>query len=120
MENQRLWITKLFTRFLALYGNDFTRKYEGQAPDDVKDAWILVLSPYSGIEISKALESCKYVPKAPNARDFAALCHEFWSSEQERIHLQNKAPLTSDEKARWKLLVKEVMAMLDGRQPGMD
>lgn len=69
------WIEALFKRFLGLYGNRFTRMWEGLDIEDVKQSWARELSGVRGDAIKYAIE---HLPESmpPTVLEFRKLCHQ--------------------------------------------
>lgn len=107
------WVDKIFRKLTLLYGNDFTRRYEGIPTADVKTDWC---SELEGFE--KHPEAIVYAlehmdpGKPPTAREFKALCRRAPAPEAPRLpapkpdpkrlaeELKKLAPLRKDLAAR--------------------
>lgn len=101
-DKQSAWIERLFERLTALYGNEFAGKYREVPAYRVKETWLDLLAPYTAGQISRALNDCKTLKRAPNAPEFAEMCRQAWADERDTEIKENKRPLTDDEKRRWK------------------
>ena len=68
------WIDELFRRLTITYGREFAAQYEGLQISDVKTDWSHVLARFANRPeaIAHALENL--LGRAPNVRQFAALC----------------------------------------------
>lgn len=101
-DKQSAWIERLFERLTALYGNEFAGKYREVPAQRVKETWLDLLAPYTAGQISRALNDCKGLKRAPNAPEFAEMCRQAWAEDRDTEDKANKRPLTEEEKRRWK------------------
>lgn len=101
-DKQSAWVERLFERLTALYGNEFAGKYREVPAQRVKETWLDLLAPYTAGQISRALNDCKHLKRAPNAPEFAEMCRQAWADDRDTEAKENKRPLTEEEKRRWK------------------
>lgn len=69
------WIEGLFKRMLGIYGNRFTRMWEGLEIEDVKRQWAAELANSRGESLKYALE---HLPESmpPTLLEFKRLCSQ--------------------------------------------
>ena len=101
-DKQSAWVERLFERLTALYGNEFAGKYREVPAQRVKETWLDLLAPYTADQISRALNDCKGLKRAPNGPEFAEMCRQAWTADRDTEDKENKKPLTEEEKRRWK------------------
>ena len=92
---QNEWIERILERLTGIYGRDFTYKWEGLDPDDMKHEWAETLGGFHADDVAAALKSCRAQPKPPNLPEFAAMCRQNMNTRTS----VNLPPLTPTEKA---------------------
>lgn len=71
------WITALFNKLSAMYGNRFTDMWRGIDPESIKAMWAEKLSVYSADALRYALEQCDTLPWPPTLPEFMAFCKTY-------------------------------------------
>lgn len=89
------WIERIFKRLSAIYGQEFSYKWENTDPGALKREWAEALGGFHAADIAAALQSCRSQPKAPNLPEFASLCRQNMNTHQKPA----MAPLSSEDKA---------------------
>lgn len=76
MEQQLRWIERLFAKFLAMYGERFSRMWANADIAEVKTTWAEKLGGFSGESLAHALSACDERPYPPTLPEFIALCRD--------------------------------------------
>lgn len=91
------WIERIFLRLTAIYGRDFSYKWEASDIGEVHEAWGDALAGFNADAISGALSACFNLPKCPNLPEFAAMCR---ASMQTRTELPDVEPVIQVERSK--------------------
>jgi len=68
------WVDRIFAKLSIRYGREFTGKWEGIDPDDVKADWANALSGFVP-QPDAVIYALTHLPeRAPNVQEFSALC----------------------------------------------
>lgn len=88
------WVSRLFLRFQAIYGNRLTTMWGDADPDEVKTAWGIELGCFEADDIKWALECLKttYLDFPPTLYQFRALCVSGRSVREQRTRRLNAPP----------------------------
>jgi hypothetical protein len=72
------WISRLFSRFQAIYGNRVQTTWKDADPDEVRAVWGDGLARYEAPDIKRALETMMiaYPDFPPTLPRFAAMCRD--------------------------------------------
>lgn len=89
------WIERIFQRLNAIYGKEFSYKWENTDPEALKLEWADALGGFHAADIAAALQSCRAQPKAPNLPEFASMCRQNMSTRT----TVNIPPLTPEGRA---------------------
>jgi len=74
------WISRLFSRFQAIYGNRTQTMWKDADPDEVRSVWADSLARFEAVDIKRALETmmmvAAYAEYPPTLPQFAAMCRD--------------------------------------------
>ena len=76
MELPSKYVDRIFARFLAYYGEKFTRQWGMVDPADLKTAWGRELGDLSAEEIAAGLDACRTREWPPTLPEFRNLCRK--------------------------------------------
>ena len=97
------WITSLFNRLSAMYGNRFTDMWRGIDHDMIKKTWAEALVRFSPDSLKHALEACLDRQYPPTLPEFIDLCRARAARNINKQVLTAPEPLNRAEaKARLK------------------
>lgn len=68
------WVESIFQRLAVRYGREFTSKWDGLNPDDVKADWAIALSGFTEKPDDVAYALNNLPDRAPNVQEFIAIC----------------------------------------------
>lgn len=92
------WIDRIFEKLLTRYGAKFSEQWRGLDPDRLKNAWAEDLFGFTGDEIKRGLDACRFKVWPPTLPEFMTMCRPpsdmrvEWEEarEQMRIRLEGK------------------------------
>lgn len=68
------WVESIFQRLAVRYGREFTSKWDGLNPDDVKADWANALAGFTNNPDDVAYALTHLPDRAPNVQEFVAIC----------------------------------------------
>ena len=68
------WVESIFQRLAVRYGREFTSKWDGLNPDDVKADWASALAGFTDCPDDVAYALTHLPDRAPNVQEFIAIC----------------------------------------------
>ena len=108
------WVDRIFDRLTASYGVEFSGKYKGLAPADVKTAWAEELAGFERVPEVIAHVLGNLPDKAPNAPAFRNLC---MSAPRKADALRIDAPKADPERVAAELaklnVAKQAVSRVD-------
>ena len=93
-EQRNAWIDRVFQKLTLIYGDTFTRNWNGIDAESVRETWADILAGFAAEDIGAAIKSCYSNPKPPNAPEFAALCRQHMNARSTHV----EQSLTADER----------------------
>lgn len=106
------WVESIFQRLAVRYGREFTGKWDGLNPDDVKADWASALSGFTGSPDDVAYALTHLPDRAPNVQEFIAICRRAPKKDQAK-QIEGPAP----DPKRVQETAKAVAARSDERDP---
>ena len=81
------WVTRLFSRFQAIYGNRVQTMWKDADPNEVRAVWADALGPYEAQDVKRALEAMvmAYTEFPPTLPQFIALCRDSRSARTQAV-----------------------------------
>jgi|SRR5690348_9270704 len=72
------WVTRLFSRFQAIYGNRAQTMWKDADPNEVRSVWADALGHYEAQDVRRALEAMvmAYTEFPPTLPQFTSLCRD--------------------------------------------
>jgi len=72
------WVSRLFSRFQAIYGNKAATMWADADLNEVRSVWAESLGRYEAVDIKRALETMvlAYTDYPPTLPQFAAMCRD--------------------------------------------
>ena len=68
------WIDRLFTRLAAMYGQKFTKMWDGIPRQDQVLTWAEMLADMDKYDLANGLKNCIDTPYPPTLPEFRLLC----------------------------------------------
>lgn len=83
------WVTRLFSRFQAIYGNRVATMWGDADPDEVRSTWAIELGVFEADDIKWALNSMRtsFLDYPPTLFQFAALCRDGRKRREQSVRL---------------------------------
>lgn len=112
------WIERLFARFLALYGERFSRMWANADLAEVKATWADRLGGFQGESLAHALKACDERPYPPTLPEFLGLCRDHARRIGDGAKRLPASVLTPDVIAQRKAKAREMAERLSAKWGG--